>query len=102
MGKSRRGGKDKEFDEIQRLKQENKKLRAQVTKLRNVVRHVDTNHYQFVQEMLSSEVFQQDSQQAEKDLKKKLECQWGCNDCGKGVMRLTILHRAGDTVEGIK
>ncbi len=96
MGKSRRGGKDKEWDRLQKLTEENKRLRQQVSKLRNVVKNIDTSHYHFVQDLLESELFDQDNRAEKKQLQQKLESKWGCHECGKGVMRLIILHRAGE------
>jgi formylmethanofuran dehydrogenase subunit E len=96
MGKSRKGNKDKEWDELQKSKQEAKKLRAQVSKLRNVVKNIDTNHFNFVQDLLASEIFNQEGIETKKKLQHKLEQEWQCHTCGKGVMRLVILHRAGE------
>lgn len=98
MGKGRqRGGKtDKEYDEIQKLKSENKRLKLQVSKLRKVAANIDRHHYTFVQDLLDSEDMQEDTKAAEVQIQRKMEDKWGCHLCGKGVMRLVILHRAGE------
>lgn len=86
--------RDKEYDEMQRIKQENKKLREQIGKLRKVIKNIDIEQYNFVQDLLNSETFEEDNTQ--KIAQKKLEKKWECFTCGKGVMRLITLNRAGE------
>lgn len=92
MGR-KNGYKEKEWDEIQKLKAENKKLRTQVGKLRKVIKNIDIEHYQFVQDLLNSENFKDNPV---KITKKELEKQWQCYECESGVMRLVTIHRVGE------
>lgn len=85
----------KEWDEIQRLKNENKKLRRENSKLRKVVSNVDMERYSFVQDLLTSldyDKYDQDLKQVEKSLANK----WKCHDCDTGMLKLVILFKAGE------
>lgn len=88
MGKTKRL---KEFDELQKLKEENKKLKKQVSKLRKVINNIDIDHYNFVYDLLNSESFKE---KPKKTAEKELEKKWYCFKCENGIMRLAIIHRA--------
>ncbi len=45
--------------------------------------------------MLEGEAFKQEEKETQAAKKKKIEALWGCHTCGKGVMRLIIIGRAG-------
>ena len=92
MGKPYRGGK--ETSDNQRLKHENKKLKKQISKLRKVINSIDIQHYNFVQDLLNSQSFKDDTN--DNRVKEKLEKQWECFQCDEGIMRLIMLHRAGE------
>lgn len=89
----RRNYNGKEQDKLQKMLAENKRLKAQVSKLRKVIKNIDIEHYKFVQDLLNSDKFVDNT--AEIELQKKLEEKWACFTCGKGVMRLVMLNRAG-------
>lgn len=92
MGKSRQL---KEWDEIQKLKSENKKLRKENNKLRKVISNVDMERYSFVQDLLVS----LDYDEQNKDLKvieENAEKKWKCYDCLEGLLRLIILFKSGE------
>ena len=92
----RKGGKEKEFTEIQKLKEDNKKLRAQISKLRNLVKNIDANHYEFVNDLMSSDRFNPKTKETKKQLRQKIEEQWKCHECDDGIMRLVVMHRVGE------
>jgi DNA-directed RNA polymerase subunit RPC12/RpoP len=45
--------------------------------------------------MLAGEIFHQEEIETKTSEKKKVEALWGCHTCGKGVLRLVIIGRAG-------
>ena len=90
---ARKVQRDKEWNELQRLKTENKKLRTRISKLRKVIKNIDIEHYQFVQDLLNSENFKEEPVQV---TKQSLEKQWQCFKCDKGIMRLITISRAGE------
>lgn len=89
----RRNYNKKEQDQLQKIRQENTKLKKQVAKLRKVINNIDIEHYKFVQDLLNSETFKKKSAPA---IQEELEKKWACHQCEEGVMRLIILHRAGE------
>lgn len=79
----------KEFDEVQKLKHENKKLRRENSKLRKVIKNVDFERYSFVQDLLTSVDYENDKE----SIKQTLEEKWKCYKCGIGILRLIILFK---------
>lgn len=90
MGKTKR---IKEFDDIQKLKNDNKKLRIQVSKLRKVIKNIDLDHYNFVKDLLESDNF---NETPIKVTNKKLEEKWSCYKCDSGILRLIIVNKCGE------
>jgi hypothetical protein len=85
----------KEWDEIQRLKNEVKKLRRENSKLRKVVSNVDMERYSFVQDLLVSLDYDENNKELTQ-VEKSLEKKWKCHDCSEGLLRLVILFKAGE------
>ena len=93
MARKQRQGR--EWDDYQKLKAENKKLKGQVSKLRKVISRLDFEQYTNLKELIDSHE-RQDSALVEQQKKQELENKWNCYECGSGVMRLVIIHRAGE------
>lgn len=72
MGNRRMQRGEKEYDELQQLKHENKKLKRQNARLRKLLDRVDLGRYEEVKE---EETVERDEA-------------WRCFDCGKGTLRL--------------
>lgn len=84
---------NKEFTDNQRLKEENKRLRTQVSKLRKVINNIDMSHYSFVQDLLNSKDFEA---KPAKVTKEEVEKKWQCFNCEDGIMRLLTFSKMGD------
>lgn len=98
MGR-KNANRDKDYDEVQKLKQENKQLRTRVRKLHKVIKNIDIEHYKFVQDLLNSQNFNEEGivkTKSRGDMQKELEMKWLCFDCEKGIMRLTVINKAGE------
>lgn len=80
----------KEQDQLQKVIEENQRLKKQISKLRKVIKNIDIEHYQFVQDLLNSKTFKENPI---KTTKKELEKQWECHQCSEGIMRLIIVHK---------
>lgn len=93
MGKSYNG--DKEWNELRRTKEENKKLRRQNNKLKKVIKNIDIQHYEFVQDLIESQESEDDNH-TKKVTQEKLEENWKCHKCDNGIMRLITINRAGN------
>lgn len=87
--------KDKEWDEIQRLKVDNKKLRGQISKLRKVISRLDFEQYHHVKELLESQQ-KQNKKATKQQQKQEMEARWRCYECEEGTMRLVVIHRVGE------
>lgn len=92
MAKSRTKRGDKELDQLDRLKQENKKLKRELARYRKIVDRFDLDRYEHIKEILQEE---------DKRLKhaefKKLEKAWRCHDCQAGILRLRVIDRRDGT-----
>jgi len=96
MGKRGNRG-DKDLKEVQLLKEENKKLRRQVRKLRSVISNLDLRQYEFVNDLLKKQT-KENKTCTERSRQKKLEAKWACFECGKGILRLIVLTRLDGTM----
>jgi len=83
---------DKELKEVQCLKQENKKLRRQVRKLRKVISKIDIEQYEFIKDLMESQA-KEDSLPARKAEKEQLEKKWECHNCEDGILRIFVFNR---------
>ena len=89
MGKQK---KLKEFDELQRLKYENKKLKKQISQLRKQLAKIDVDRYQNLKELVEAQQ-KEDKELEEKIKREKLKEKWKCYECKEGYLRLMIFHR---------
>lgn len=90
MSKIRRNGR--ELDLLDRLKHENRKLKAQVNQLRKLITKFDLERYNDVKEILeANERLEErfEKQEARRQLKRT----WECWECKEGVLKIIIFPR---------
>lgn len=93
QSRTRRGGT--EFDQLARLKYENKKLKRQIKQLRKVIDRLDLDRYNNVKRILEQNE-RLEKEEARRLLKEQLEKKWKCWDCNDGVLhRKEVLRRDG-------
>jgi len=88
MGRSTRRG-DKEYDDLQKVRHENKKLKRENQALRKQLQRIDFRRF----ENLSQLVDKQHKESLAETKNKKLELakkHWLCHKCGKDYLRLVI------------
>lgn len=85
----------KEKDNSWKLQEENKRLKKQISKLRKVISRLDFEQYQNVREIVEAQE-RQDEEFIKDQRQKSLEERWKCFKCEDGVMRLLVVHRAGN------
>ena len=78
MGHRRIQRGDKEYDEVQQLKHENKKLKRQNARLRKLLDRIDLNRLDELKE--------------EEEVAKERDEVWRCFDCGKGTLRMKTIE----------
>lgn len=89
-GRRHRGSGD--HDLLDKLKQENKKLKSQVSQLRKQLSRLDLDRYQNLQDLIHKydKLEQQEEQQALiEDLKKV----WECHNCREGYLKFVPISR---------
>ena len=96
MKRQRRSSK--ELKEVQVLKQENRKLRRQIGKLRKVIARIDVEQYQFLKDLLESQA-QEDTEHIKKAEQQRIEDKWKCHEhgCDGGVLRFIPVTRQDGT-----
>jgi septal ring factor EnvC (AmiA/AmiB activator) len=88
----RRSYSGSEYDQLQRLKSENRKLRQQISQLRKQISRIDIDRFQNLKDLLDAQD-REEQEQAAQEQQKTLERQWACWECGQGTMRLVVLER---------
>lgn len=81
---------DREFDDIQRLKHENKELRRKVAKLQKEMRRLN-DRYSNLDDLVQEQY--EETEQSNDDLKKK----WQCHACKSDYLRIVIFNRPDGT-----
>lgn len=96
---SRRKGKysDREYDDLQRLKHENKKLKRQVSALRKQISRLDLDRYENLKDIVQKHYEAEEQDQFKKDLK-KLKKEWECHVCREGFLKLYLINRRNEVV----
>lgn len=89
---ARRRYSDREFDDLDRLKYENKKLKRQISALRKQISRLDIDRYNNIKELLDKQE-NEDAQEYVQKEKDKAEQQWRCWQCGHGILRTHRMHR---------
>ena len=85
MSKSIKRG-DKEYDQLARLKHENKKLKRQVKQLRKIIDKLDLDRYHDVKDLIDQLEKSESSKSVPND-------KWKCWDCVDGVLRMHPIMR---------
>lgn len=90
MSKTRRLS-HKEQDQLQDLKEENRRLKKQVASLRKQLDRLDldSSKYDDLRELVNRQYEEEEKQKNTKKLKEK----WKCFKCGQGTLKLLILDR---------
>ena len=90
----RRKYADKEYDELQKLKHENSRLRKSVRSLRKQISRIDLDRYSNLKNLIDKHLEEEHVDVLEKQLKR----QWECYKCGEGFLRLYTIARRDKTV----
>lgn len=78
--------REKEFTEIQRFKEENKKLKRQITQLRKIINKLDVERLETVKNILIEEEINQKTIN-------RVEEKWKCFVCQKGTLKMFTINR---------
>lgn len=89
MGK-RRNYDSKEYDQLQKLKKENKSLKKQLSALKKQVQRLDLDNYKHIRELIEDEEEEPLPVINEKEA-------WKCWECNEDVIRLIIFERQDGT-----
>lgn len=89
----RRKYADSELDQIQRLRNENKKLKHQISSLRKQLSRIDVDRFQNLKDLLDSQD-REDKAEVVKQEKETLKRAWQCWTCETGTLMLLIIERA--------
>lgn len=95
MGKARtdRHGYTRE----QRLIQENRLLKRQVSSLRKQLARIDLDRYDTVREMIE-EHYKEDKEEAGKEILENLKKSWACHKCADGYLEIFIFNKGSSTI----
>lgn len=85
----RRKYSDSENDRLQRLSNENKKLKQQIAQLRKQISRIDVDRFQNLKDLLDSQD-REEQQEAAREHEAKL---WECWDCKKDLLKLVVMER---------
>lgn len=94
--KSRTRRSGRELDLLDRLKNENKRLKQQVAQLRKLITKFDLDRYNDFKDVLEANE-RLEAKFNKQEAKKELKRVWECWDCGEGILKLTILPRRDGT-----
>lgn len=81
-----------EYDLIERLKQENKKLKQQISQLRKQLSRIDLDRYQNLRDLIIKYDKLED-QEAMKDAIEDLKEVWKCFECKEGYLMMMTYER---------
>lgn len=88
----RRRYSDGEQDRLQRVVQENKKLKGQISQLRKQMSRIDVDRFQNLKDLLDAQDREEQEEAAVKR-EQTMERDWRCWQCPSGTLRLTVLER---------
>lgn len=94
MGKSKRGSK--ELTREQRLLNENKNLKKQLSQIRKQMARIDLDRYDFVKEMLE-EHGPESQPEFGSEFLENLKKKWLCNDCRQGHLEIITFNKIDST-----
>lgn len=94
MGKAKRG--EREFSREQKLINENKKLKNQISSLRKQLARIDLDRYSHVRDMLD-EYEEQDMQEDAKEILETMKKDWKCRECSNGHLEVHLYNKIDKT-----
>ena len=90
MGRSSRRIRDgKEFDELQRVKHENQKLKKEISALRKQLVRIDYTRFQNLKELVDKQ-HKEELHLENSNKNERLKEKWRCHECGKGCLYIKI------------
>jgi hypothetical protein len=89
---SKRKHCDREYDDLQKLKYENRKLKRQVSSLRKQIARINIYEYENLKDLLDKHD-QEDRHQTLIEQKEKDKKRWECFKCKVGYLKLKIFER---------
>lgn len=92
MGGGRSRTFPKDYDQLDRLKHENQKLKREVARLRKELSKIDVDRHEHLKELVQQQ-YQEDMEAHKKSTKEELIKKWECFKCNIGYLRLIILNR---------
>lgn len=87
MGRSNRG--DKEYSRLQQALYENGKLKREISSLRKQLARLDLDRHSYVKDLVEKSYELEEELEGKKVLK-KLEKQWTCHECARGILEIHI------------
>lgn len=87
---------DRDFNLLEKLKQENKQLKQNIKALRRQLQRNSFYEYENVKNLLDNK-YQEEETVNKKDLLKSLQDQWICYNCNSGVLEIIIYSKINDT-----
>lgn len=88
----RRKYSDGDYELLDKLKHENKKLKKQISALRKQIAKLDIDRYENLKELVDKHNEQDLEEQKIKE-EEFLNKKWQCHECHEGVLKLKILER---------
>lgn len=89
MSRSRTRRSGKEYDQLDKLKHENSKLKREIGVLRRQLQRVDFDRYSNLHELVNKQ--RKESLAEENEAKREsLMKEWQCHSCGKDYLRINI------------
>lgn len=95
MGKARtdRHGYTRE----QRLIQENRVLKRQISSLRKQIARIDLDRYDSVKEMIQ-EHYTEDKEEQGREILENLKKSWACRECADGYLEIFVFNKGKSTI----
>lgn len=94
MGKTKRN--DKDFSREQKLINENKRLKRELSKIRKAMARLDLDRYDTIREMVQ-EHRTESQPEFGADFLENLKKIWLCNDCRNGYLEIILFNKINST-----
>jgi hypothetical protein len=92
MGKSHNKNYDKEFSKVQKLANENKQLKKEVSRLRKELTKLEFRYENL--DDLTQQQYEEEYPVTAKDLKTQ-QNKWKCHKCSEGILKIIIVNKMG-------
>ena len=80
----------------QRLKNENDKLKRQISSLRKQIARLDLDRYDTIKDLIN-EHYKEDRAEQGKEILENLKKSWTCRECETGYLEIFVYNRGGET-----